>query len=97
MADSMREHDAAELGDKIRRWRMVRGLPAATLADRAGITVSTLRKIENGLGENVRLGALLSVARALGINRALLDSIEPLNTEIGRLRADQMNRKRAPR
>lgn len=95
--DVVLERDAAELGNMIRRWRMVRGLPAATLADRAGIALSTLRMIEQGKGDRVRLGALLSILRVLGIERLFFDAIEPLNTEIGRLRASEMNRRRAPR
>ena len=87
--------DAQVLGDRLRRWRLVRDLSAAVVAERAGISLSSLRLIEKGDGENVRIGALLSVARVLGVNQELLDSVEPFNSEIGRLRADRMLRQRA--
>lgn len=89
--------DAAVIGDHVRRWRLVRELPAADVAERAGVSLSTLRAIERGEGENVRLGALLSIVRVLGVSEPFLDSLEPLHTEIGKLRADRMTRKRAPR
>lgn len=90
------ERDLQVVGDALRRWRMVRELPAAVVADRARISQTTLRSLERG-DPGVRLATLLEVMRVLGVEQPILAAFEPLNTEIGRARADRMVRKRAPR
>lgn len=92
--DELAVSDSAELGENIRQWRMVRGLTAAMVADRAGVTISTLRKLEQGQGEGVRFGAVLAIARVLGFVEPVKQAFEPLNTDIGRLRAARIARKR---
>ncbi|WP_197074155.1 MULTISPECIES: helix-turn-helix domain-containing protein [unclassified Leucobacter] len=91
------QEDAAKIGDALRRWRLVHDLPARVVADRAGISLDTLRSLERGDGTGARFGAVLAVARVLGIQERIFDAVEPLNTELGLLRADRMRRKRAPR
>lgn len=57
------------------------------LADRAGLSVPTVRKIlHEGTGsfENV-----LRVARILGLLETIEQATDPLNTPIGRLRANE--------
>lgn len=81
-------------GERIRSWRMVQGLTAEQVSERAGISPSTLRKIEQG-DTGVRFEAVLQVARALGVLDTIVDSIDPLQTDLGRARADLLNRKRA--
>lgn len=95
--EMMLDRDMIELGDMVRRWRMVREMPASVLADRANITEATLRNIERGDGAKVRLGAFVSLVRVLGVESRFFEALEPFNTEIGRVRADRMTRKRAPR
>lgn len=89
--------DASQIGDALRRWRLVLELPASVVAERAGISLSTLRAIERGEGQNSRFGAFLALTRVLGIQQNVFDAVEPLHTELGVARADRMLRKRAPR
>ena len=42
------DRELTEFGEHIRGWRMVLGLTAQQVAERAGITRDTLRKIEAG-------------------------------------------------
>ncbi|MBR4615250.1 MAG: helix-turn-helix transcriptional regulator [Kiritimatiellae bacterium] len=57
------------------------------LADRAGMSVPTLRRLLNtGAGS---LENYLRVARVLGLLDAAVAASDPLNTPMGRLRADE--------
>ncbi len=60
----------------------------------AGITRATLRKIETG-DAGVSFRNLAQVLRALGLLDQVVETIDPLNSEIGRLRADRLTKKRA--
>lgn len=55
---------AVEMGESLGRWRRLRELTLAETADRAGVGVATLRRIEQGRGGTIE--SLLRVARALG-------------------------------
>lgn len=48
MAGYRIDHQITEFGEHVRGWRMVLGLTAQQVAERAGITRDTLRKIETG-------------------------------------------------
>lgn len=76
-----------EIGQSVGTWRRLRELTVAETADRAGISVSTLRRLEHGQGAT--LETLLRVARALGVLDELTASLDPLSTDVGRLRAGQ--------
>ena len=78
----------ADLGEHVRTWRKLNGLTAALAAERAGISRQTLRDIETGTG-TVSAGNLMRVLRVLGILPAVIAATDPLNTDVGRLRADQ--------
>lgn len=69
-------------------WRRLRGLTQAQLADRAGVSRSTVSRLETGDG-GVSLENLLRVLRALGVLDALPRALDPYETDIGRLRAEQ--------
>lgn len=57
------------------------------LAERAGISVPTLRALlREGKGS---AETLLRVARILGLLDDIVEATDPLNTPIGRLRADE--------
>lgn len=63
--------DIKVLGMAIRTARRQSGITQQDLADLAGIGVRTVRAIESGTG-NPSLGAVVTVANALGLNvRAL--------------------------
>lgn len=81
-------------GEHVHGWRMVLGLTAQQVAERAGITRDTLRKIETG-DPGVRFGSVMQVLRALGALDHTIDAIDPLNSDIGRLRAGNLTKKRA--
>lgn len=83
-----------EFGEHVRGWRMVLGLTAQQVSERAGITRDTLRKIESG-NPNVSFNSVTQVLRALGILDQLVDAADPLTSDIGRLRAGRLTRKRA--
>ena len=55
------------LGDRLRLARLRRRLSAATVAERAGITRSTLSRAEKG-DAGVALGTYVSVLRVLGLH-----------------------------
>lgn len=76
------------MGDHIRTWRQLQRLPQKVVAERAGISISTLRRIEQG-DPGISLEALMRVARGLGQLDALASAIDPLHTDLGRLLAEQ--------
>jgi transcriptional regulator with XRE-family HTH domain len=76
-----------QLGEHLRTWRKLRGLTAAEVADRAGIAVTTVQRLETGRGAT--LENVVRVARALGVMDALTTALDPYATDLGRLRADE--------
>lgn len=77
----------AEIGEHLRTWRRLRELTVAEAADRAGIGVSTLQRLEHGQGGTVE--SLVRVSRALGVLDQLTAALDPLSTDVGRLRAGE--------
>lgn len=88
------DRELTEFGAHVRGWRMVLGLTAQQVAERADITRDTLRRIESG-DPRVGFGNVAQVLRALGALDRVVESVDPLNSDIGRLRADRLTRKRA--
>lgn len=84
----------AEFGEHVRGWRMVPGLTAQQVAERADITRDTLRKIETG-DQGVSFRSVAQVLRALGVLDRTVDAVDPLNSDIGRLRAGRLTKRRA--
>lgn len=87
------DRQMAELGEHVRGWRMVLGLTGQQVADRAGITRTTLRKIETG-NSGVAFGSVAQVLRALGALDKVVAAVDPLASDLGRLRADALTKKR---
>jgi transcriptional regulator with XRE-family HTH domain len=54
-----------ELGERIRRLRIDRNLSQAELAGKAGVSLKTLRNLEQGAGSSVE--TLLRTLKALGV------------------------------
>lgn len=81
-------------GEHVRGWRMVLGLTAQQVSERAGITRDTLRKVEAG-DPGVGFGNVAQVLRALGVLDQVVDASDPLASDIGRLRAGRLTKKRA--
>ena len=85
--------DAALIGARVLEWRKVVNLTAEQVADRAGISRTTLRKIEQGR-QGVSSLSLFAVLRALGLVEVVLDALDPLGTDLGRSRAALIQRQR---
>ncbi len=75
------------LGRDVAIWRKLRRLTVDQVADRAGVSRSTVMRLEGGQG--VSLENLLRVARALGVLDLVAKALDPYATEVGRLRADE--------
>ncbi|MFE3455944.1 helix-turn-helix domain-containing protein [Nocardiopsis aegyptia] len=94
MAGYKIDRQLAAFGEHVRGWRMVLGLTAQQVAERADITRDTLRKIETG-DPGVNFRNVAQVLRALGLLDQVNEAIDPLNSDIGRLRAGHLTKKRA--
>ncbi|MGZ3499389.1 MAG: helix-turn-helix domain-containing protein [Vulcanimicrobiaceae bacterium] len=57
----------ATVGSRIRHYRRAKGLSAAALATRAGVTENAIRKIESGDSKEPRFSTGVRIARALDI------------------------------
>ncbi|MGN7211269.1 helix-turn-helix domain-containing protein [Brachybacterium paraconglomeratum] len=88
------EREMQELGQRVRGWRMVLGLTAQQVSERAEISRTTLRKIEAGDG-SVSFNSVAQVLRTIGKLDDVVDAVDPLRTDIGRLRAGKLQRRRA--
>jgi transcriptional regulator with XRE-family HTH domain len=79
---------AQTLGEYLTTFRRLQGLTAAQVADRAGITRNTLRKIEQG-DATVGLDVFLEVCRVLGILDFVVAGMNPYETALGQALAEQ--------
>jgi transcriptional regulator with XRE-family HTH domain len=77
-----------ELAEHLVTWRKLRGMTQAQLADRANLSRDTLARLEGGEA-SISVENLLLVLRALGILDALPRAMDPLSSDIGRLRSEQ--------
>jgi transcriptional regulator with XRE-family HTH domain len=76
------------LADSITTWRKLRGLTQAQLAERADVSRGVVRRIEAADG-GVSVENLLRILRALGIQDLLTEALDPLASDIGRLRSEE--------
>lgn len=79
---------ARELAENVSTWRKLRGLTQAQLADRARIGRNTLARLERGEA-SISTENLLRVLRGLGLLETLSTALDPYETDVGRLRADE--------
>ena len=84
----------AELGARLSRYRLERNLTQAALAQEAGVSRSTVEKIESGAV--VALDSFIRILRVLGLV-SRLDSViaEPPPSPMDRLRRSGARRQRA--
>ena len=82
-----------EIGIHLKTWRRIYQLKATQVAERAGISLRTLQKIESG-DHSVSTAAFLEVARSLGLLESLVESLDPLNNDLGRARVSDSLPKR---
>jgi len=78
----------AEIGKSVKAWRILYELKAVQVAERAGISPGTLRKIENG-DLSVSMDAFFEVLRSLGLLAQLAKSLDPLESDLGRARMSE--------
>ena len=88
------DRELSEIGESVRGWRMVLGVTAQQVCERANISRDTLRKIEKG-DATVSFRNVAQVLRALGLLDAVVTAVDPLESDLGRLRAGRLERKRA--
>ena len=77
-----------QMADHIVAWRKLRGLTQAQLADRSGVARGTLQRIE-AAEKGVSVENLLRVLRGLGLLENLPRALDPLASDVGRLRSEE--------
>jgi transcriptional regulator with XRE-family HTH domain len=78
-----------QLGTEVATWRKLQRLTAAQLAERAGLSRDTLRSIEQGKG-TASTENLFRALRIIGILDQVVAAADPYQTDVGRLRADEI-------
>ncbi len=76
------------MAEHIVAWRKLRGLTQAQLADRSGVARGTLQRIE-AAETGVSVENLLRVLRGLGLLENLPQALDPLASDVGRIRSAQ--------
>jgi transcriptional regulator with XRE-family HTH domain len=76
------------VSENLATWRKLVGLTQVQLADRAGVSVNTLRRLEDADG-GITLENLLRILRALGLVDGLLRALDPYESDLGRLRSEE--------
>jgi len=76
------------VSEDLATWRKLAGLTQAQLADRAGVSVNTLRRLEDADG-GISLENLLRVLRALGLVEGFARALDPYESDLGRLRSEE--------
>ncbi|MDJ1121077.1 helix-turn-helix transcriptional regulator [Olsenella sp. YH-ols2217] len=82
------QRTAQELGTSIATWRKLLGIQSGELAERAGVSRSTISRLEHG-DPSVSLGTFLSVCDVLDSLEAVEQALDPMETTLGRVRAEQ--------
>ncbi len=75
------------IGEHISTWRKLNQLSIAQVAARANVSPDTVSRLEAGRGSN--LENTLQVLRVLGVLDQAVTAIDPLSSDVGRLRAGQ--------
>jgi transcriptional regulator with XRE-family HTH domain len=84
-----------DLGERLKLARLRRRLTAKQVAERAGMSVMTLRSLESG-GAGVTMGAYLSVMHVLGLEQDL-DKVGAADETGRRLQDAQLSRAPGPK
>jgi transcriptional regulator with XRE-family HTH domain len=65
---------ASTIGERLKKLRVERGFSQASLAERAGVSVDLVSKLEQGVRQSARVTSLRGLAQALGVSMSeLLD------------------------
>lgn len=79
---------ARDIGANFVTWRKLRRLTVGQVADRAGVSEATVRRLASD-PESLSLANMLRIARAVGVLDQVVAATDPLSTDIGRLRAGE--------
>ena len=79
---------ARSIGESVATWRKLYGITSQELADRASVSRTTLSRLENG-DPSVSFETFLRVCRGLGVLDGIPEAVDPYETDLGRIRADQ--------
>lgn len=79
---------AKNIGESIATWRKLYGITSQELADRAAVSRSTLSRLENG-DPSVSFETFLRVCRVVSVLDRISEAVDPYETDLGRIRADQ--------
>ena len=79
---------AKQVGQSVATWRKIQGITSAELAERAGVSRDTVRRLEGGDASG-GFATVISIARVLGISERLSDAFDPAQTDYGRARLVQ--------
>ncbi|WP_159619459.1 helix-turn-helix domain-containing protein [Arthrobacter zhaoguopingii] len=90
------EELGGHLGESLRQWRIILGLSQELAAERADISLPTLRRIERG-DPGVKMRSFLALVSVLNLVDRFIEAAEPLETDLGRMRAHLLGRQRARR
>ena len=77
----------AQIGENLRLWRTLNRQSLDIVAERAGVSVSTLRRLEHG--EGATLENLLRVARTVPVMDDVVAATDPWEHDRGRALASQ--------
>lgn len=78
-----------QLGEHLQAWRRLSGLTQSQLADRAGLDRKTVMRVERG-DASIAVDSLLSVLHVLGVLEGVVRASDPYETDVGRMRADEV-------
>ena len=87
---------AREMGANLSAWRRNPGLSSEEVAQRAGVSRSTVSRLEGG-DASVGLATFLAVCRSAGVLDSVVRATDPYETDFGRARADMELPKRVRR
>jgi transcriptional regulator with XRE-family HTH domain len=76
-----------DFGRHVQAWRKLRGLTQSQLADRAGVDRKTVIRVEQNDG-GVSLDNVFRILHALGVLDSVPRAVDPYETDLGRMRAD---------
>lgn len=75
--------ESTRVGDEIRRLRLARALTQRDLADKTGLHVMHISKLERGERRNPGSGTLQALARALGVSIDALLTVPKVRRRTG--------------
>lgn len=88
----------ARIGGAVKEHRLRQNLPQAVLAERSGVSLTVIKRLESGAGAT--LGSFVSVCRSLGIDRWISeiephDEVSPIAYADALRKSSKMKRRRA--